>query len=58
MLFDNILHYGQPQPGAVRLGGEIRREDSLELFIAHPLTAIRDDDFHPLTIGFALLLRE
>jgi len=53
MLFDNILYHRQPQPRAVRLGGEIRCEDGLQLFIAHPLTAIRDDDFHPLTIGFA-----
>ena len=53
MLFDNILYHRQPQPCAVRLGGEIRSEDGLQLFIAHPLTAILDDNFHTLPIGFA-----
>ena len=53
MLFDNILHHRQPQPGAVRFGGEIGGEDGLQLFGSHPFTAICDDDFHPLTVSFA-----
>src|SRR5271170_3351423 len=48
VIADNRLHNGQPEPGAMRLAGVIRREQTLTLLGREPSSGVSHLDYRPL----------